>query len=105
MPIGCFVLCAAVVASFGCQSSSNDGSDKNGDGKLCLRIVKAHISKTRGWLENEYIIKSEVVDNDLSGFEVIYLGDIKSVPPESLQSFHLDLDAGCKTVVRELGYQ
>lgn len=72
---------------------------------LCMKVVEDYIASSRAWHVEEYEVSRESVDGEYVGFSVVYRNDLRSSPQVQLKSFHVDLDAECKRVVRELRYQ
>ncbi len=97
------IVALALVSSYGCQATPAS-TNSTGNSK-CLHAVKKHVEETRGWTSDKYTIKEEMVDENLKGYEVMFLEDLQSKPPTELKSFHVDLDQNCERVIRELGYQ
>lgn len=75
------------------------------DDQRCMEVIEDYVAGSRAWHAGDYAVSRETLDEEHIGFSVVYRDDLESSPLVQLRSFHVDLDAGCKRVVRELGYQ
>jgi hypothetical protein len=75
------------------------------DDQRCMEVVADYVAGSRAWHAEDYAVSRKTLDEEYMGFSVVYRDDLESSPLVQLRSFHVDLDADCKRVVRELGYQ
>jgi len=100
------VLCCLLTAGPAFSATPQPPSKDAHVDPACGQLVERYVTSTRGWPLPSYTVFEEGAELGGRGFSVWHESDNVRKPPGGRgKSFHLEVDAKCRKVIRELAYQ